>query len=282
MSAPSSRSAVVTAAPDASAVETRNPLAADASAVRWSSYLGVQEGTLVSILHPVSPPDASESAMHELLRELVLRVDYPCLGARASFRRRLYRFGVYPDIASGAVARAICHDLYEFAHEMQDPEVGFASFIATFRAPDVIDERHFEELLWDQLQHIHDVDVEFFPWASDVSSDPHDPWFSFSVGGSAYYIVGLNPLASRLSRRFAYPAIVFNLHSQFARLSAQGRLEPFKRAIRARDIALQGSINPTLMQGSGSQARQYAGRAVENDWRCPLHVEGAAPQRQVR
>jgi len=212
--------------------------------------------------------------MHELLRELVLRVDYPCLGARASFHRRLYRFGVYPEIAWSTIARALCHDLYEFAHEMQAPELGFASFIATFLGPDVIDERHFEKLLWDQLQHLHDVDIQFFPWDAGVSSDPDDPWFSFSVGGAAYYIVGLHPLASRLSRRFAHPAIVFNFHSQFAQLSSQGRLEPFKRAIRARDVALQGSINPTLTQGSGSQARQYAGRAVANDWRCPLHVDG--------
>ena len=218
--------------------------------------------------------------MHELLRERVLRGDYPCLGARASFHRRLYRFGVYPEISSSTVARALCHDLYEFAHEMGDPEVGFASFIATFLRPDVRDERHFEMLLWDQLQYLHNVDSEFFPWDSDVSSDPEDPWFSFSVGGAAFYIVGLHPLASRSSRRFAHPTIVFNLHSQFAQLSSQGRLEPFKRAIRVRDIALQGSINPMLTQGSGSQARQYAGRAVESDWRCPLQVDrhGASPE----
>jgi FPC/CPF motif-containing protein YcgG len=280
MNAPASPTAVDPACPDASAPATRNPLTGDASAARWSSYLGVKDGKLLSILRPTSPPDIPQSEMHELLRELVLQVDYPCLGARASFHRRIYRFGVYPDISSPTIARALCHDLYEFSAEMHGPEVGFASFIATFLRPDVVDERHFETLLWDQLQHIHDVDTEFFPWDSDVSSDPENPWFSFSVGGVAYYIVGLHPLASRRSRRFSHPTIVFNFHSQFAQLSRQGRLESFKRAIRARDIALQGSINPTLTQGSGSQARQYAGRAVEHDWRCPLDVDGGGTSHQ--
>lgn len=257
---------------DHTAAEAWNPLAADASALRWSSYVGLREGSLLSVLHPQSPPDASESAVHELLRALVLRVDYPCLGARSSFHRKLYRFGVYPEMGSGSFARALCHDLYEFAHELHDPEVGFASFVASFLGPEITGEEHFERLLWNQLQQLHDIDSQLFPWDPDVSSDPDDPWFSFSVGGNAYYIVGLHPLASRLSRRFIHPSIVFNFHTQFAQLRSQGRLDSFKRAIRARDVALQGSINPTLTHRSGSQARQYSGRAVEAEWRCPLDV----------
>ena len=110
-----------------------------------------------------------------------------------------------------------------------------------------------------------------------MSSDPQNPWFSFSIGGHAYYIVGLHPRASRLGRRLAHPAIVFNLHAQFAKLSEQGRLEPFKKAIRARDIALQGSVNPMLIDyASGSQARQYSGRAVTPDWQCPFRLSGEA------
>ena len=42
-------------------------------------------------------------------------------------------------------------------------------------------------------------------------------------------------------------------------------------------MALQGSINPVLSQfGKGSEAIQYAGRAVAADWRCPFHVGAAA------
>jgi uncharacterized protein len=240
--------------------------------VLWSSYLGMNEGNLLALLHPESPPKAYEVAAHEQLRALILRTDYPCLGARSSFHRKLYRSGVYPEMGSGTSARALVHDLYEFAHELHEPNVGFATFVASFLGPEITGEEHFEGLLWEHLQLLHAIDAQFFRWDPDVSSDPQSAWFSFSVGGIAYYIVGLHPLASRLARRFLHPSIVFNFHTQFAQLSAQGRLESFKRAIRARDVALQGSINPTLGSSSGSQARQYSGRATEPDWRCPLRL----------
>jgi uncharacterized protein len=45
-----------------------------------------------------------------------------------------------------------------------------------------------------------------------------------------------------------------------------------RRAIRARDVALQGDINPNLADmGERSEARQYSGRAVDDAWRCPFH-----------
>ena len=41
-------------------------------------------------------------------------------------------------------------------------------------------------------------------------------------------------------------------------------------ATRARDIELQGSINPNLADfGEASEARQYSGREVEDQWQCP-------------
>jgi FPC/CPF motif-containing protein YcgG len=151
--------------------------------------------------------------------------------------------------------------------------VEFATFVATFIEPRMTSESRFEVLLWAQLQQMHEVDAEFFSWNEDVSSDPANAWFSFSLGGHAYYIVGLHPCASREARRFSFPAIVFNLQSQFVRLREQGQLELLKRGIRARDFALQGSLNPMLMsQASGSEARQYSGRDVGPDWRCPLQL----------
>lgn len=42
--------------------------------------------------------------------------------------------------------------------------------------------------------------------------------------------------------------------------------------IRARDKTLQGDLNQNLADyGEASEARQYSGRAVENDWKCPFH-----------
>lgn len=81
----------------------------------------------------------------------------------------------------------------------------------------------------------------------------------------------MHDLASRKARQFPYAALVFNPHEQFERLRERGKFEMFRNNIRARDVAFQGSINPVLNNfGSSSEARQYSGRAVEDDWRCPF------------
>ena len=132
-------------------------------------------------------------------------------------------------------------------------------------------EAHFERLLWGHLQQMHEIDVEFFGWDPTVSPDPEDNQFSFSIGGRAYFVAGLNPRASRKARRFPHAALVFNLHQQFERLRERGKFEMIKNMIRARDMAFQGSINPVLEDfGVSSEARQYSGRAVEDNWRCPF------------
>ena len=104
-----------------------------------------------------------------------------------------------------------------------------------------------------------------------VAEDPDNPHFSLSFGGEAFFVVGLHPQASRPARRFSSPVLVFNLHAQFERLRAEGRYEKLRAAILERDEALAGSVNPMLARhGEASEARQYSGRAVDADWRCPM------------
>jgi FPC/CPF motif-containing protein YcgG len=65
--------------------------------------------------------------------------------------------------------------------------------------------------------------------------------------------------------------MVFNLHDQFERLRAENRYETLRTSIIQRDVAVAGSPNPMLARhGESSEARQYSGRAVEPDWRCPF------------
>jgi FPC/CPF motif-containing protein YcgG len=133
----------------------------------------------------------------------------------------------------------------------------------------VRDEQHFEQMLWDLLQRLHDEDDE--PWAPEVSANPQDPHFAFSVGGTAFFIVGLHPQASREARRMPLPILVFNLHEQFEELRANGGFERMRDAIRRRDEQLQGSINPMVSDhGESSEARQYSGRELEDDWVAPF------------
>jgi len=105
-----------------------------------------------------------------------------------------------------------------------------------------------------------------------VSKDTENQHFSFSIGGKAFYIVGMHPGASRKARQSPYAAIAFNLHWQFEKLREMGSYETVRDKIRERDKELQGSINPVLEDfGSNSEARQYSGRKVEKDWKCPFH-----------
>ena len=137
----------------------------------------------------------------------------------------------------------------------------------------VPDEAAFEAALWAHLQAMHEHDQTRFDWDARVGSDPSLSDFSMSIGGRAFFVVGLHPAASRVSRRAPFPCLVFNFHDQFESLKASGKYQTMQAAIRARDVALQGSVNPVLSRfGEASEARQYAGRAVSKEWRCPFRT----------
>ena len=151
------------------------------------------------------------------------------------------------------------------------PDALFLSFVALFPDTPKLGEADFEAALWQRLQALHALDARDFAWDPSVSSDPASPRFSMSLGGRAFYVVGLHPGASRRARRFPFSALVFNLHSQFEALREDGRYDKLRAAITERDIAYSGSRNPMLkVHGEASEARQYSGRAVGAQWRCPF------------
>jgi FPC/CPF motif-containing protein YcgG len=147
----------------------------------------------------------------------------------------------------------------------------YATFVAIFERPREVDEIVFERLFWKQLRALHDHDAARFEWDPHVSADPADPHFSFSFAGQALYVIGMHANSSREARRFPWPALVFNPHEQFERLRADGKWKRIQETIRSRDLELQGSINPMLSDfGEKSEARQYSGRAVEDNWEAPF------------
>jgi FPC/CPF motif-containing protein YcgG len=217
----------------------------------------------------------AEAPAADELAAMVGAPDYPCLGAKAVFRTERATVRAYDQLGSVAAAQALVRDLRAFATEV-DLDAGFASFLATFEGPSVRDEAHFEALLWAQLRAIHALDDT--DWAPGVSADPADPHFAFSVAGTAFFVVGLHPQASRLARRATVPTLVFNLHEQFEALRASGRYDRMRDRIRARDEALQGTINPMVRDhGLASEARQYAGREVGEEWHAPFPAGDRRP-----
>ncbi|MGI5392221.1 guanitoxin biosynthesis heme-dependent pre-guanitoxin N-hydroxylase GntA [Streptomyces sp. CA-251251] len=218
-------------------------------------------------------------AHHELREEFITWLggdSFTCLGARSALRQDTLVVRFYDELG-GAEATALLHrDLVAFTEEQLTGENEFASFVAIFLAPRTHGEEEFEKLLWEQLGHLHRLDAKTHEWSPGYSSDTASPEFAFSVAGHPFFVAGLSPESSRISRRFSHPALVFNSHEQFARLKAQGTYYGLQRRIREREVRLQGSVNPMLSDhGQSSEARQYAGRAVPADWRCPFSAEGS-------
>lgn len=238
--------------------------------------MGEEDGALMHLLDRGRPVGERERVAFEALAARVIDEDYPCVMARSIFSRHGARLGSYGGLGSPTTAAVVCHDWYEFAREFPPPADEWVSFVTMFSPDGVDDELSFEKLLWQQLQAMHDIDRQFFDWSPAVSDDPANPRFAFSIGGRAYFLVGMHPQASRLARRTALPTVIFNLHEQFERLRDGGQYERVRDRIRVRDIALQGDVNPMLSGfGERSESREYSGRAVGDDWRCPFDLGGA-------
>ena len=198
---------------------------------------------------------------------------FPCVGAKSA----LNQGGLYVLRARSFVSSwndvALHQAIVKFAQEHGSNRDGFRSLAIIFDGPDHLSEKAYEACMWDRLQSWSDKDVWLgYDQDSAASADPDNPEFSLSFGGKAFFAVGLHPHASRKARRFSRPVIILNLHDQFEVLRAEGKYEGLRAAILARDKKLQGSINPMLARfGTSSEARQYSGRQVSEEWQCPYH-----------
>jgi FPC/CPF motif-containing protein YcgG len=204
---------------------------------------------------------------------------FSCLVGKGVVHQKGHVVRTYAPLGTRAATRALAADLAKFSGGEHDP-MKLRAFVAVFPRFAPPTELAFEKRLWSQLQQLHEHDDPDAEWDPSVSDDADDPMFSFSFGGHAYFIVGLHANSSRISRSFRWPALVFNPHAQFGRLRGEGRFKRIQQAIREREIAVQGSLNPNLADfGERSEARQYSGRAVEANWGCPFHrTNGPAPE----
>ncbi len=222
--------------------------------------------------NPHTPTTSSPSSYEEIriaFDDFIIGRDHPCIMAQTVFTMDKVDFHIYEHPGSLETARMILQDLKKYVATYDFESNDFQSFIAAFRGTPEYTEEEFETMLWEQLQLLHDLDDT--TWDREVSSDPENPDFSFSLAGRAFFIVGMHPNSSRKARQSPVPSIAFNLHWQFEKLREMGTFETVRDKIRERDIELQGSINPMLKDyGQESEARQYSGRKVGEDWKCPF------------
>ena len=203
---------------------------------------------------------------------MISQPQFPCVGAKSALARDNLKVIAGHRLDSNWDDLAIHRALLAWAREYRDSTEGLRSLAVIFDGPLDLSETEFENLLWARIQSLADKDAWLGQnYDARVSADPNDPHFSLSFGGEAFFVIGLHPNASRPARRFARPMLVFNLQDQFEQLREQGTYEKMRETILARDEKLAGDINPMLATyGESSEARQYSGRQVAEDWQCPF------------
>ena len=215
---------------------------------------------------------ARPDVLADRFRDNIDAPEFPCVGAKSALARGTLKIVSARDITSAWNDVQIHDELLNWAFDYRRKPEGLRSLAVVFAGPTDLCENEFEHCMWERLQSLADKDAwRGQEYAAAVSPDPDDPHFSLSFGGEGFFVVGLHPNASRPARRFESPALVFNLHDQFERLREEGRYERMREAIISRDVALAGSPNPMLARhGEASEAAQYSGRLVSEDWECPF------------
>ena len=246
-----------------------------------------------SVLKPFPLPNvtvpmqyATPALRHPLItafEEFVRDPLFPCVGAKAALSKRQMTYVIARDIRSAWDDLRVHEMIVDLVALYRKNPAPFRSLAVIFEDDTEIDEVGFEQLLWQRVQSLSDKDDWLGQKPDDrVAHDPNHPEFSVSFGGEAFFIVGLHPQASRPARQFVRPTMIFNLHDQFERLREANQYEKLKSSILERDVKIAGTINPMLAgHGTVSAARQYSGRAVGSEWRCPYARAGTHPDQEL-
>lgn len=206
------------------------------------------------------------------VRKRIADPAFPCVGAKSALARGSLKILSCHSLTSSWDDLRIHKMLLKWVADYRASSKGLRSLAIVFEGPVTLNEPDFEMAMWDRIQSFADKDYWMGqPYDHRVSPHPDDPHFSLSFGGEAFFVVGLHPHASRPARRFPSPTLIFNLHDQFEQLREQGKYEHMRKKILQRDCELAGDINPMLARhGEASEARQYSGRRVSDDWQCPF------------
>lgn len=207
-------------------------------------------------------------------KEFLNNKEFACIAGKAALGKQQIECFVGAHMACPNDDLAILEFLYSFIDKYRQSGELYHSAAIIFQQPTSLSEEAFDDILWQRLQLLHDIDSGHYKYDKRVSSDTFSPKFSFSLKQEAFFIVGLHPHSSRPTRQFKYPALVFNPHLQFEQLRETSKFTNLKSVIRKRDIAYSGSANPMLDDfGKASEVFQYSGRVYDDLWQCPLKIK---------
>lgn len=213
--------------------------------------------------------------------DFINKKEFPCVAAKTALNWQQLDCLVVDHLACPKDDAEILDFIYQFVDTYRQSDRLYHSAAVIFRGPTVPDAAQFEELFWQRMQALANLDARRYGYDPRVVADPASPQFSFSLKEEAFFVIGLHPGSSRPARRFKYPTLVFNAHQQFEQIRTNGSYNKLRDTIRARDEAYSGSINPMLRNfGDASEAYQYTGKLLDDAWQCPFlsqHAPAALP-----
>lgn len=206
------------------------------------------------------------------LKSLVNRENYPCIAALKTLATQQFEIGFYGSLGKGQQSKKLANALLKFRDKQKETGSLELSYFAVFPESAEMTEEEFENSLWEELSLLSQVPDIDQTWDPAFSDDPQDKNFCFSLGGTAFFVVGMHPHSSRLSRRMKYPTLVFNVYEQFKELDRRGRYRPMIQVNRKRDTSFQGDVNPMSEKYNDTwEAIQFSGRNNSENWVCPFH-----------
>lgn len=213
-----------------------------------------------------------EDEIRSSIEAFVGQKNFPCVPAMKAIANEDYVLDSYSNFGTGESAPKLVENLLAFSEEQGRTQSPYSTYFAVFPECEVMDEDEFEDKMWKELSALVAADESGAGWDPLFSDDPKDADFCPSIGGKAFFIVGVHPRSSRLARRFKYPAIIFNLYDQFEELDRRGQYENIVKANRKREMAFAGSLNPMVEKhGDKWEAIQFSGKDNPDTWKCPFH-----------
>lgn len=198
--------------------------------------------------------------MEKIEKELEIFINsksFSCIGAKTALKKKSIISQDYYNLSDLSIKR-----LYQDLENFVDSNGNFTemvSFIAIFSKENFATENEFEDFLWKTLHYLNEIDKDNYCWAENYSKQSLSKEFSFSIANQAFFIVGLHPMSSRISRRFKYTALVFNSHKLFEHLKSTHQFYKIQTGTRKNELRIQNNLNPHLSEfGDESEAAQYA------------------------
>jgi FPC/CPF motif-containing protein YcgG len=221
---------------------------------------------------PKPPASVGEDEIRASIEAFVGQKNFPCVPAIKAIASGDYVLDSYSNFGTGESGPELVEKLIAFSEEQARTQSPYSTYFAVYPECEVMDEDEFEEKMWKEISAIVAADKSGAKWDPLFSDDPNDRDFCPSIGGKAFFIVGVHPRSSRLARRFKYPAILFNLYDQFEELDRRGQYENVVKANRKREMAFAGSLNPMVEKhGDKWEAIQFSGKENPDTWKCPFH-----------